>query len=383
MNIFIEYMDLKNEGISNIEKINTLEINKIAKILSKNINKVFSEYGLNSEDLFISLSRLNMYFADFIENNVSAKFYFKSNSIYFNRNRNLQKPDSSILHECIHYLQTEVSDSNKLLRMGLLINSPFKSVQNISLNEAAVQYLACNILNERPSHVRYFNLEFLSPSPDFYPIETALIKQMLFFTGSYPLFFSTLFSNNVFQDTFINIASKKTFKYISKQMDKLLLLQDNLSILYNQSANENISLFKKEKIMNDIEKQKISIQNLVLNIQDTIFQNCFNSLINNVSSLQDCNNLKSELYNFKNLLIKKENDDSYEKYIEFAMNSILEKETMILSYGNLSTLNIISSKNSLVPKFSFLGYMNGVFNKLKLLLETKFKYRIINDNYTN
>ena len=53
--------DLKKDGIEVTEKLDTLKINSIAMNISKKICDTFPEYGLNQNDLFIRLSRLNMY----------------------------------------------------------------------------------------------------------------------------------------------------------------------------------------------------------------------------------------------------------------------------------------------------------------------------------
>lgn len=51
---------------------------------------------------------------------------------------------------------------------------------------------------QKPDNVKYYELELITPSPNYYPLETAIIRQMCFFTGTYPLFFSTLLRNRSF-----------------------------------------------------------------------------------------------------------------------------------------------------------------------------------------
>ena len=61
--------DLKKDGIEVIEAIDTLKINSIARNISLKICTTFPEYGLNQNELFIKLSRLNMYKAKMPERN--------------------------------------------------------------------------------------------------------------------------------------------------------------------------------------------------------------------------------------------------------------------------------------------------------------------------
>ena len=76
---------LKKEGISVIGQLNTFEVNKIASNISEKICKAFPEHNINQSDLFISISRLNMYIADMTKDRALAKYFFKNNSIYFNK----------------------------------------------------------------------------------------------------------------------------------------------------------------------------------------------------------------------------------------------------------------------------------------------------------
>lgn len=65
--------DLKKDGIEVIKPLDTLKINSIAKNISEKICETFPDYGFNPNDLFIQLSRLNMYRAKMPERNGRSK----------------------------------------------------------------------------------------------------------------------------------------------------------------------------------------------------------------------------------------------------------------------------------------------------------------------
>lgn len=65
--------DLKKDGIEVIKPLDTLKINSIARNISQKICEAFPHYGLNQNDLFIRLSRLNMYKAKMPERNGRSK----------------------------------------------------------------------------------------------------------------------------------------------------------------------------------------------------------------------------------------------------------------------------------------------------------------------
>ena len=67
---------LKKEGITNIRPLDILTINKISKNISHKLYETFNEHNINESDLFISISRLQMYFAQMPEDASAAKYFY-------------------------------------------------------------------------------------------------------------------------------------------------------------------------------------------------------------------------------------------------------------------------------------------------------------------
>ena len=67
--------DLKKDGIEVVKALDTLKINSIARNISQKICDTFPEYGFQPNDLFIQLSRLNMYKAKMPERNGRSKLF--------------------------------------------------------------------------------------------------------------------------------------------------------------------------------------------------------------------------------------------------------------------------------------------------------------------
>ena len=80
---------LKNEGITVLGKLNTMEINKIAANISEKISSAFPEHNIDQKNLFISIARLDMYVAEMPNDMAMAKYFYKNNSIYFSKDMNL------------------------------------------------------------------------------------------------------------------------------------------------------------------------------------------------------------------------------------------------------------------------------------------------------
>ena len=111
--------DLKKDGIEVIEILDTLKINSLARNIAKKICEAFPNYGFTQNELFIELSRLNMYRAKMPEGMAEANYFYKNSSIYFNQHIADEDLEEFAIHECIHYIQEVKDKRNYLVRMGL------------------------------------------------------------------------------------------------------------------------------------------------------------------------------------------------------------------------------------------------------------------------
>ena len=148
--------ELKREGIEVIKTLDTFSVITIAKNVSTKLVLAFPEQNLDYNDLFIKLSRLNMYIAKMPNNIACAKYYYKNFSIYFSDKIDFSKIDAYAIHECIHYLQELRDEKNNLIHLGLCDFTSSK-LPGMALNEAAVQLMSSKALNEKIDTVKYFD----------------------------------------------------------------------------------------------------------------------------------------------------------------------------------------------------------------------------------
>ena len=92
---------------------------------------------------------------------------------------NLEDLSTLAVHECLHFMQEVKNKYGKLIRLGLY--SLDKSHSGIGLNEAAVQYMASIATGTPTDSVKYYNMEISTISPDYYPLQTALLNEMIYF----------------------------------------------------------------------------------------------------------------------------------------------------------------------------------------------------------
>lgn len=369
---------LKNEGIKIIGKLNTLEINKIAANISEKIASAFPEHQINQKDLFISIARLDMYIAEMPNDMAMAKYFYKNNSIYFSKNMDLEDLNTLAIHECLHFMQEIKSKRGKLLRLGLY-NMQGTQNNGLALNEAAVQHMASVATNSKLDTVKYYNMEFNTQSPDFYPLQTTLLNEMIYFTGSYPLYHSTLYSNDIFKNTFIAKTNAKTYNQIEKNFDSILEFESKLSTAtfnLSNSSGKELSARKIQAINEKINNYKQSIFNKTLETQNIIMLECFNNELEQVRTLDDVENFRERVLNYKDIIIDTQNYNFYNDFSQDLLERLNEKQEFILKYGNILTLDSVTTELSFIEQqtYGFL-FFKRLFKKLKLLAEETFRQK--------
>lgn len=323
---------LKKEGISNIRKLDTMNINKIASFISEKICQSFPELHLSQSELFIQISRLDMYIAS-MDDNASAKYVYGKNAIYFNEKLNLNKMDVTAIHECIHYLQEFKDEKGNLSKLGLY---DLNSATGLALNEAAVQLIACRMAGDVDfDNVTYYGMSFISESPEFYPLECALVSQMTFFTGDEALYFSTLYSSQMFERAFISDSTPDTFYNVEIELDKLLHLENELSRLSQKLQISEASGDKSKLLQHQIESKKRNITSVCLKIQNMIIENCFKKRFVKIDTFDDIREFEKDLIEFRKYLILPENYSFYDDFCKKMMDDISFKKNQIIKYGRI------------------------------------------------
>lgn len=364
----------KLHGISNITEISAKDRHTISKKAVDLIYPVVSEFKISKEMLFNSLGKSNMYLADFDDLSM-GKYDYTTNSIYFSNDLNITNLDSSVIHEILHFFQAELTEDNFLIRMGLFKPSKlFRPEKGLGLNEASVQYIASTIVKEVPDHVKYYELELTTPSSNYYPIETAIIRQMCFFTGTYPLFFSTLFSTDLFEKTFKTITSEENYNYIEEKLTYIVQLQEKLSDVYSTIHTHNQAESKKISVLNNITNLKNKLRETVLDVQKIIYTSAFANELDKIETVQDIVNMKTLISNFENYIINYEGDYSFEQFKDKINIELNNKLALIEAYGNYS-FALKARKDILnLPKIYSQSFIKTFFSKIKLLIDLRFNF---------
>ena len=323
---------LRKEGIEVIKQLNTLKVNSIATNIAKNLVDNFPEQNFNYHELFAKFSRLNMYIAK-IPNGVAAKYFYKNSSIYFSECTDLEKLNDVAIHECIHFLQSEVNSKNKLVKLGLCDFTDIK-LSGMALNEAAVQLMTMKCTKTKFDTVKYFDIELPSNSPNYYTLECNLVRQMAYITGEYVLYNSTLYGNDNFKEKFITLTSKEDFEIIKK-------------------SNKLKNLIRKGFLMT----------------QNRIFTSFFDNLFQSLGTPKSMANFRNALYTYRNLIGV---TDDYTFFNDYYINKMAALEEKYESIQNKSV--------ALVPiKDTLFGRLIRKIRTLtRMNTQEKYNYNSIN-----
>lgn len=350
--------DLRKDGIEVLESLDTLKINSIARNISEKICTTFPDFGINQNELFIELSRLNMYRAKMPEGMAEANYFYKNTSIYFNEHIADEDLEEFAIHECIHYIQEVKDKRNDIIRMGLCDYSEFK-IYGLGLNEAAVQLMASKINAIPKEYVKYFGISFETTSPAYYPLECCLVNQLAYLVGEDILFESTLNSTYTFRDTLADIISPKTYIAIENSIDEILYHEEDIIKLNNKIAESDNRNKRIDGMIKKIDELKSEISLIFMRTQNLIISSYFDNTFDKISNLEELENYRKKLYGIKYLLGYMDGYTFFNDYYVAKMDE-LEKKYNAFENGDVVTaIKLITKKENKFVK---------LFNMLKKLL---------------
>ena len=346
--------DLKKEGITVIEEINTLTKNNILQSISRRIIDAFPNDELDIKSLTEELFKLKMYRAEMPNGMAEASYLYKNTSIYFNANIDDEDLEEFAIHECIHFLQEVKDDKDNLVQMGLCNYTKNLKPHGLGLNEAAVQFLSSEIIGIKPDYEKYYGISLYTPSPSYYPLECSLINEICHFTGKSNLFKSTLFSYDDFKNNIIDISSEKTYLKLQDNFDELLdletkiiKLKDKIDLL--EDGNSKITDLNKK-----IDDLKLKIADKYIEIQDLIIDTFADYEFSEITNLEELENFRHKIEKFSNIIGRIDGYTYFDNYYTEMMNK-LEHKCNILENGGIETA--LSKKRS----NRFLNFLRKLF----------------------
>ena len=228
--------ELKKNGITVINKLDTLSVNTLAKNIAQKLCRAFPNQHFIAQKLFITISRIPMYYAEMPEGLAEANYFYKNSSIYFKAGLSIDEIEKFAIHEVIHYLQEVKDRRGNLKKLGLcaFINS---KEYGMALNEAAVQLATSKALRHNYEMVKYYDITFSTTSPSYYPVLCNLVSQLVYITNENDFYDSMFSATTQFQENIIQACGEKVFFYIQDNLDEILYTEEKIINLNNKLLN--------------------------------------------------------------------------------------------------------------------------------------------------
>ena len=261
---------LQNLGIEQIEKLSNEYVRAIAFNVTEALTSAFPVIYNDYNNIFAQLINCNMYTARITKQISSVNYIYENNSIYFDRALDLTTVNEQMIHECIHYIQDSRNKHGKLDTIGLCNFGRF-SVFGLGINEAAVQYISAKTVENNTTMLERYGVRVKTISPNYYPLLTNLIEQIVYLIGEDVLVKGILNDGRKLEDELLNTFESNT-KRIINQFDIIIDINNKLS---TENNPEKIKIYQEE------------ISAMYIDTQNKIFSTFFEKILPKLTTYQE------------------------------------------------------------------------------------------------
>lgn len=341
--------DLKKDGITVIEPLDITTVNVIAKNVSKKIVAAFSNLGFDFDTLYERFSKLPMYIADMPEGMSEASYFYKNSAIYFRDGMGLADLEKFAVHELIHNFQEQKNEKGDLTRLGLCTFKGSKPT-GMALNEAAVQLLASNILENTFETATYYDITFSTVSPNCYPLLCNLIYQMAYVTGEEVLFESTFNSNDHFKNKFTALCGENVYNQISNYFDKILETEEKIIKISNKIQKNELSTAKVDSLYRKSDELKKQLKSAYFSTQELIINSYFTNSLKTLITSDDVDRFRKKLYSFQDIIGTTTNYFFFNNYYIQVMEKLDSRYDSLSDYLDDDNTYLIPKKENKFTK---------------------------------
>lgn len=345
---------LKKLGIKETKEFTKEERDLVAQNVTASLIMAFPVLKNEQANILSKIQNANMFYAKTNENLPKINYIYENHKIYFDESVEIQNITDSMLHEIIHFMQDVRKKNGKLDRMGLC-NFNELSLHGLGINEGAVQYVSAKALNNGVQTIKNSGIVLRTTSPNYYPVLTNLIEQIVFLIGEDELVKAIILNDEEFKNTFFN-----TFE---ENAQDIINLFDEI-INYNVKSSKEIEIKKsKEKNMHIADKNKTDqLKNLYIQAQDLIMRTYFEKQYKLLQTEEDVQNLSTKLENYIKLTGKIEINGQYYSNCDSFKSKFMNKLDKQL-------IKIHEQKSKMALAVVYGGRINRLLNKIKALFK--------------
>ncbi len=329
---------LKKLGIKEIRNFTMEEKQIVAYNVTDSLIMAFPILQDKRQEIIKKIQSANMSFAKIEYNLPKINYLYNNQKIYFDEKVNINIVTASMIHEIIHFMQDIRKKKNKLDRIGLC-NFNELSLHGLGINEGAVQYISAKALSNSVQRINKNEIILKTISPDYYPILTNLIEQIVILIGEDDLVKSIILNEEEFVDLFFNTYEENS-KIIINFFDEIINYE-------NHSIKEN-----------QIDK----IKNIYIQTQDLIMRTFFDKQFKLLETEDDIHNLSNKLEKYVEMTGEVKINNYYynnsKNYKSHFMNKLDQKLIKLHENRNKMALTIVYSSK-----------INKLLNRIKTIFK--------------
>ena len=327
---------LKRLGIKETKEFTQEEKNIVANNVTVSLIMAFPILKIEQENILNKIQNANMYYAKIDENLPKINYIYENHKIYFDEDIDINKLTDSMVHEIIHYIQDIRKKKDKLDKIGLC-NFNELSFHGLGINEGAVQYISAKTINSNYQTINKEGILLRTISPNYYPILTNLIEQIIFLLGEDELVKAVILNDNNFENTFFNTFEENAQRIIN---------------LFDEIINYNV---KNEDKLEEI-------KSMYIEAQDLIMRTYFDKNLKNITTEEEVDLFSKKIENYLELTGKIEINGNYynncDNYKSTFMNKLDKKLIKIHEKTSKMALTVV-----------YGGRLSRLFNKIKALFK--------------
>ena len=346
---------LKKLGIKETKEFTKEQKNIVANNVTTSLTMSFPILKNEQANILSKIQNANMFYAQINENLPKINYIYENHKIYFDESIEIKNITDSMLHEIIHFMQDVRKKNDKLNKIGLC-NFNELSLHGLGINEGAVQYISAKSLNNVEQTININGIMLRTISPNYYPVLTNLIEQIVFLIGEDELVKAIVLNDNQFVNIFFNTFEENAQDIINLFDEIINFNVKNNSIKDNLRNTARNNLNKSNFAKNETEELK----SMYIEIQDLIMRTYFEKQYKLLQTEEDVQNLSTKLESYIQLTGRVEVNDQYYSNCDMYKSGFMNKLDKKL-------IKIHEQKSKMALTVVYGGRITRLFNKIKSL----------------
>ena len=330
---------LKKIGIKETKEFTKEEKRIVACNVTNSLIVAFSILKNDEQQILDKIQNANMFWAQTEKNLPKVNYFYENHKIYFNESIDINKTNDAMIHEIIHFLQDVRKKNGKLDKIGLC-NFNELSLHGLGINEGAVQYISSKAVNKNIQTINKNEIILRTISPEYYPILTNLMEQIVFLIGENELVKAIILNDDEFEELFFNTFEENA-QTIINQFDEII----NYNIKNNSAKNK-------------IEELK----SMYIETQDLIMRTYFEKQYKLIETEEDVQTLSAKLDKYVELTGKVKVNDYYYNNSENYKSNFMNKL-------DLKLIKLHEQRNKMALTVVYGSRINKLINKIKALFK--------------